>query len=257
MGLRGPLPRWTPVSDNLFESSLMDEPDLAVRWLMVVCIKIANEPGRGGDVDMTVTALASKARMSVDDTLRALSRLTAPDANSRTPDHGGARLIPISGDRAWGWRLVNWEKYRVRAKVTRVDAATSTAKRDGVKTGTNSAKLRKRCETRLKGNERKEKEREEDTASPPARPSLSEVKILWDTESLRGSPERFFHHHEARGWAGLLEWRAEARKWAAGERTSTVTDEPIVPWGANRPPEADLEWANRDRGQSDEEAAKE
>ena len=41
-----------------------------------------------------------------------LAILGAPDSESRTPDEGGRRIVPIEDGRAWGWRVVNIEAYR-------------------------------------------------------------------------------------------------------------------------------------------------
>lgn len=225
MGKRGPLPNWTPISNNLFESSLMDEPDLAARWLMVVCIKIAGEPGRKGTIDMPLTALATRARMSLEDTTRAVSILCQDDPNSRTQGHRGARLVLLPG-RAWGWSLVNWETYRLHGP--------------GRDNDRNSAKLG------IEGRVRKEKGEGEggEPPAPPAPPSpaLQEVASLWEREKLHGNAERYFYYRRARGgWRGIESWEDDARAWAADQRATPKTPEEQAAsdWGRGRPAEAD------------------
>jgi hypothetical protein len=42
----------------------------------------------------------------------AIEKLCAPDPESRTPDEDGCRLVLIDEHRNWGWRIVNYQKYR-------------------------------------------------------------------------------------------------------------------------------------------------
>lgn len=65
-----------------------------------------------GAVDMTIEAIAGITRVPVDDLRMAIEILMKPDAQSRTPDQGGARLVKLDDHRNWGWRIVNYERYR-------------------------------------------------------------------------------------------------------------------------------------------------
>src|SRR5207247_2600082 len=43
----------------------------------------------------------------------ALAKLGSPDPLSRTPDEDGRRIVPLDEGREWGWRLVNYMRYRL------------------------------------------------------------------------------------------------------------------------------------------------
>lgn len=67
---------------------------------------------KDGIVDMHPRAIADEVGLSVDEVRNALTALEAPDDESRTPDEGGRRIIRMDDHRAWGWRVVNYRKYR-------------------------------------------------------------------------------------------------------------------------------------------------
>lgn len=65
-----------------------------------------------GDVDMHPRAIADEVGLTVDEVTAALAELEAPDPESRSPEENGRRIIRLDDHRAWGWRVVNYVKYR-------------------------------------------------------------------------------------------------------------------------------------------------
>lgn len=65
-----------------------------------------------GDVDMTAAAIARVTTIPLRIIEIGLAALCAPDAESRTPDAEGRRIVLLSEGRTWGWRIVNYLKYR-------------------------------------------------------------------------------------------------------------------------------------------------
>jgi len=65
-----------------------------------------------GNVDMTLDAIARRTTIPLDILTEGVAALTRPDAGSRSPDHEGRRLIPLSDTRDWGWKIVNYQHYR-------------------------------------------------------------------------------------------------------------------------------------------------
>lgn len=63
---------------------------------------------RKGRVWAAIPGLASRAKVSIEETESALKRFQAPDKYSRTQDFEGRRIEEIDG----GWRLLNHAKYR-------------------------------------------------------------------------------------------------------------------------------------------------
>lgn len=98
------------IFDSFFDSSIMDEP-LHVRYALQCLIGLADAEGF---VDMTVTALARRIGLSVEQTQDAIERLSSPDPLSRSSAEEGRRLVPIRD--SYGWKLVNYEHYRAMAK---------------------------------------------------------------------------------------------------------------------------------------------
>lgn len=67
---------------------------------------------REGFVDKHWRAISEEVGLSVDDVKAACSALEAPDPESRTNVAQGARIQRIDDHRAWGWKIVNYAKYR-------------------------------------------------------------------------------------------------------------------------------------------------
>jgi hypothetical protein len=67
---------------------------------------------RDGVADIHPRAIAEEVGLSVEAVRAALDVLESPDDESRSPEEQGRRIIRIDEHRAWGWRVVNYAKYR-------------------------------------------------------------------------------------------------------------------------------------------------
>lgn len=65
-----------------------------------------------GEVDIHPRAIAEEVGLCVEQVRVALDLLEAPDEESRSPEMDGRRLVRLDEHRAWGWRIVNYRKYR-------------------------------------------------------------------------------------------------------------------------------------------------
>lgn len=65
-----------------------------------------------GEVDRHFRAVSEETGITIDEVKAAIINLEAPDPESRSPECDGARLIRMDGHRAWGWKVVNYAKYR-------------------------------------------------------------------------------------------------------------------------------------------------
>jgi hypothetical protein len=65
-----------------------------------------------GHVDVHPRAIAEEVGLTVAEVRAALDELEAPDPESRSPEEDGRRLLRLDEHRAWGWRIVNYVKYR-------------------------------------------------------------------------------------------------------------------------------------------------
>jgi hypothetical protein len=104
---------YTPVFDTVFQGTLCGKwPTLPV-WLTILPMADKN-----GLIDMTFHHIAAISGWPVDLLKQAIAELTAPDPESRSAEAEGRRLIPIDENRPWGWRVVNHEKYREKARLS-------------------------------------------------------------------------------------------------------------------------------------------
>lgn len=65
-----------------------------------------------GIVDITPEAISRRTTIPLDIINIGIAALEQADTESRSPDLGGRRIARLSPDRAWGWQIVNYEKYR-------------------------------------------------------------------------------------------------------------------------------------------------
>lgn len=65
-----------------------------------------------GFVDKHFRAIADEVGLTVEQVHAAVAILEAPDEESRSPEEQGRRIIRVNDSRAWGWRVVNYGKYR-------------------------------------------------------------------------------------------------------------------------------------------------
>ena len=65
-----------------------------------------------GIADIHPRAIAEEVGLPPEAVQAALIELEAPDLESRSPEEEGRRIIRTDEHRAWGWRVVNYGKYR-------------------------------------------------------------------------------------------------------------------------------------------------
>jgi hypothetical protein len=65
-----------------------------------------------GVIDATPEVIARRTTIPLDIIRKGLEELERPDPHSRSPDEEGRRIVRLSDSRPWGWRIVNYVKYR-------------------------------------------------------------------------------------------------------------------------------------------------
>ena len=65
-----------------------------------------------GIVDMHWQAIADETGLPRDRVEAAIKTLESPDSESRSPEMDGCRIVLLDEHRAWGWKVVNYLKYR-------------------------------------------------------------------------------------------------------------------------------------------------
>ena len=65
-----------------------------------------------GIVDKHWRAISEETGLPRDRVEKAILNLEAPDPESRSPEMDGCRIVKMDAHRAWGWKIVNYGKYR-------------------------------------------------------------------------------------------------------------------------------------------------
>jgi uncharacterized phage protein (TIGR02220 family) len=92
---------------QIHDSSVAD--DYLMRLVFMDLLILAD---RDGLVNKTPEAIARRTAVPLEIVDEQLRKLMAPDPKSNTPDCDGRRLVPIEEGKPWGWRIVNYKKYR-------------------------------------------------------------------------------------------------------------------------------------------------
>ena len=102
---------YTPIFDTVFTGSLSGRyPDTAA-WVFLLTIA-----DKHGVVDHSPGYIANITGMPEGVLLECIERFMQPDPHSRTTYDEGRRLELLDPARPWGWRIINFAKYRERAR---------------------------------------------------------------------------------------------------------------------------------------------
>ena len=80
-----------------------EDKDTKILWVTLLAMK-----DRDGVVSGSMVGLARVAGLTLDECRKAMSKLTAPDPESKSQEHDGRRVVMMEG----GWRVLNHLKYR-------------------------------------------------------------------------------------------------------------------------------------------------
>lgn len=95
---------------QILDSSLAE--DYKVRLVFEDMLKLADKDGM---VDITRESISRRTNVPLDIVCHGIAELEKPDASSRSPDMSGRRIVRLDEHRDWGWRIVNFSKYRESA----------------------------------------------------------------------------------------------------------------------------------------------
>jgi hypothetical protein len=194
---------------------------------------------REGVADIHPKAIAEEVGLSVELVRAALDELEAPDIESRSPDEGGRRIVRVDEHRAWGWRIVNYAKYRAikneddRREANRIAVAKHRAARavsSPVIIGNAKSSVKAQGEGEGEGEERNTGSGAALRAAPP--PPAFDGK---NSEHINGRatvpiavgwelPEAWGVDAEALGWKPavvLFESEKFRQYWTAGKGSGT------------------------------------
>jgi hypothetical protein len=95
---------YTKLFSSITDSTVWREPD-RTRLVWITMLAMADADGY---VAASVPGLADRARVPLEDCLKALEAFRQPDEWSRTREYEGRRIMDVDG----GWQLLNHGKYR-------------------------------------------------------------------------------------------------------------------------------------------------
>lgn len=102
---------YTKLYRSIFDGSLYGQFEPLTTFMAMLAL--ANQHG---EVDASPERIAGSLGCKLEFVLRGVESLEAPDKRSRTPDEDGRRIIRLLNEdgqpRAFGWRIVNYAKYR-------------------------------------------------------------------------------------------------------------------------------------------------
>lgn len=92
---------------SLYQGTLRGKSDE-----ILVFTNLLAHADKHGIVDKHWRAISEETGLSKEQVQAAIKNLEAPDIESRSPEMNGARITRLDEHRAWGWMVVNYEKYR-------------------------------------------------------------------------------------------------------------------------------------------------
>jgi hypothetical protein len=98
------MPNYAPLWNTILTSSIWEESkDVRILWMTMLAAKDDE-----GKVYSTVPGLARLSNLKIDEVRESLAVLESPDAESRSKEFEGRRIVPFEG----GWSVLNHSKYR-------------------------------------------------------------------------------------------------------------------------------------------------
>jgi len=95
------------IFDSMYDGTLFGHWEAIVTMQQLIVLA---DPA--GIVDMTIDAISARTSIPAHILAKGISVLEADDPYSRTAGNDGRRISRMDTHRPWGWRLVNYEKYR-------------------------------------------------------------------------------------------------------------------------------------------------
>lgn len=98
---------YSKLFNSIWEGSLWGKFEASAVFMLMLSL---SDPR--GFVDMTPEHIAARTGWPFDFIMKGIRQLMQPDKKSRTQTLDGRRIVPIDSHRDWGWKIVNYEKYR-------------------------------------------------------------------------------------------------------------------------------------------------
>jgi len=98
------------IFQQMYESSVCEDWQAMITFqqMIVLC-------DQHGVIDMTPESIQRRTNIPLDIITHGISELEKKDKRSRTSLHDGRRIVLLDEHRDWGWKIVNYELYVLRA----------------------------------------------------------------------------------------------------------------------------------------------
>ena len=204
---------------TIFDGSLYGQFEAITVFMAMLALS-----DRHGDVDAAPAKIAGCLGCSTDFVLKGIASLEAPDPYSRTPAEEGRRIIPLTNDeggrRPFGWKIVNYEKYRA----IRNEEERRAYKRDWDREN-RSAKVSEPTKSDHARPKTTHTDTDTDTDTDTVKkkrgrftpPSLQEVTDYCKQRNNNIDPEQLIDFYQSKGWMvgknKMKDWKAAIRTW--------------------------------------------
>lgn len=228
------------VFSQIFDSTIAE--DYKIRHIFMDLLVMADSDGV---VDKTPQAISRIANVPLEHVLAGLEVLSQPDTLSRTKENDGRRIVLVDESRDWGWRIVNFQKYReIRDEEARRIANRSYKRdqRQRQRMSSSSSDNQQRqpksshTEEEVEAEERSKNRKAQRAAQIPDSFSPNEKHSQLATKlglTLAEEFEAFKDHHQSKGsvfkdWnLALNTWLRNAKKFSRGSgnaKQDSITD---------------------------------
>lgn len=221
---------YTPVFDSVFQGTLCGKyPDLPV-WLVLLALQ-----QRGGIIDAHPSYIATVSGLPQADIELAIKHFCEPDPHSRTADNDGRRLEPLDG-RGFGWRVVNHDRYREKARKQAYDEKRTASGADAARKKASRAVPMSPAQSRAvplseaeadayknppsEGGARKRASKRAPTGWTPPDDEVAKLRVECPGVDIEAATRKFLDHtfRDARS-----DWLATWRNWIRGEKSRNGT----------------------------------
>jgi len=188
---------------------------------------------KDGVVDMTAEAIARRTTIPLDIIQTGITALEQPDPHSRTPDEDGRRIIKLSDDREWGWRIVNYIHYRnIRSQEERREYMRNyqRKRRASVNSNVNNVSIVNQSSKQYAVSRSIDTYSHPDTSAHSrfVKPSVADVQAYCYERGNTVDPEAFVSFYESNGWKvgrnPMKDWKAAVRTWEKNQRGTNGKD---------------------------------
>jgi hypothetical protein len=116
---------YTPLFDTMLSGTLYGRWPHTGVWACLL-----SRVSREGLIDETPQCLAGAIGIPVEMLKQCIHDFMQPDPESRTTSDDGRRLELIDPERSWGWRVINHQKYKEKARKKSYDEARTESGSD-------------------------------------------------------------------------------------------------------------------------------